>query len=291
MQTYLRGIKSGMVRDLVWCLLSPCPVNDKSGIPIITDEEKYNWFIEHRQIIERWAGNDEIYRKTVNELLKNNRLGYYLEALLFAFFYLSPSFEVVLANHQIVSNKSTLGEIDLVLRRGEELLHIELSIKFYLQFKNSELLEDWLGPNAKDNFLKKRDKLIDQQLQMMKYIELENKDKLESKALICGQFYQRSNHLLDWQGKASQLRRYLYRHELLEYLSKNKVERVLLLKKPNWLSHQIIADEEFSLKVNSSLLDIIDKGHENKKAILLGLLLNDVYQTLFVVPNAWPKLP
>jgi len=290
-RSYLKGIESKLVRDLVSCLLSPCPVNERSQIPLVSDEEKMDWFNEHRHLIDEWGRKDELYRKTVLSYLKNNRLGYYFEALFLAFFHLSPYVEVVLSNHQVILNKATLGEIDLVILKGKELIHLELSIKFYLQHQKSELFENWLGPNGKDDFLKKRNKLIDQQLKMTNHIDIADKKKLKSKALICGQFYQKSSELLPWQGELTEKRIYLHHKELNNFLAENGIEKVYLLTKPNWFSDQLILDEALATDVNSTLFEKIDEGHQMKKAILLGLLLNDIYQTLFVVPNAWPTLP
>ena len=291
MQSYLKGIESSLVRDLVWCLLSPCPVNEKSSIPLVTDKEKQDWFNEHRNLIETWAKNDELYKEKVSELLKNNRLGYYFEALFLSFFYLSPSFEVVIANHQVVAHKTTIGEIDLIVKKDDILLHLELSVKFYLQTKESELFEDWVGPNGRDNFLKKRNKLINQQLKMTNYLDLGNRERLKSKALICGQFFQNNGTRISWQGNKTAIRQYLHRKDLQSFLSINEVDKVYLLRKPNWLSHQVFKDESLSYKVNDTFYEEIDKGLNMKKATLIGLLLNNMYQTLFIVSDTWPKLP
>lgn len=48
-------------------------------------------------------------------------------------------------NLQIRSPERTLGELDALIQTPNEVLHLELALKFYLGFGN-----DWIGPNRRD---------------------------------------------------------------------------------------------------------------------------------------------
>ncbi len=72
-------------------------------------------------------------------------------------------------NIQIQNDKITVGEIDCILTKDEFPIHLEIIYKFYVYDSRigSTELEHWIGPNRKDNLLKKLQKLKDKQLPLL----------------------------------------------------------------------------------------------------------------------------
>ncbi len=80
-------------------------------------------------------------------------------------------YKIVAKNIQLYSNKITIGELDFILQKTttNELFHIELAYKFYVydpDFSTVEI-EKWIGPNRKDNFIKKITKLNEHQFPLL----------------------------------------------------------------------------------------------------------------------------
>lgn len=93
----------------------------------------------------------------------------------------SSNYELVVANLQIQDGKKTLGELDYIIRekKTRQLYHIELVYKFYcydasIQQTSKSLnpdiateLSKYVGPNKRDNFVYKLDKLKNHQLPLL----------------------------------------------------------------------------------------------------------------------------
>ena len=77
--------------------------------------------------------------------------------------------KINLENAQIQNDKITIGEIDCLLTFEKKPIHLEIVYKFYVydsRVGNTEL-EHWIGPNRKDDLLKKLHKLKDKQLPLL----------------------------------------------------------------------------------------------------------------------------
>ena len=72
-------------------------------------------------------------------------------------------------NIQIQNQKTTIGEIDCLLRQNNISIHLEIIYKFYLYDPDagSTEIDRWIGPNRNDNLLKKLHKLKDKQLPLL----------------------------------------------------------------------------------------------------------------------------
>lgn len=76
---------------------------------------------------------------------------------------------ILIKNAQIQNQKITIGEIDCLLTFEEKPIHLEIIYKFYVydsSIGNTEL-DHWIGPNKKDNLLKKLYKLKEKQLPLL----------------------------------------------------------------------------------------------------------------------------
>ncbi|WP_127846279.1 DUF1853 family protein [Psychroflexus aestuariivivens] len=112
------------------------------------------------------------------DILKHKFVGKRAEHFLYYYFLKSNHFEIISFSLQVILNKQTFGEFDFIVKdlRSDEILHIELVNKIYLFDEN--LHEDidycWIGPNRKDRFLDKINKLEQHQFPLLYRQETES---------------------------------------------------------------------------------------------------------------------
>lgn len=86
-------------------------------------------------------------------------LNYYLEN--------NSPYKVLAQNIQVFDEKITLGELDFLIQdtRTQQIIHLEQVYKFYLYVPTANLHQNdpWIGPNYKDSFQQKMDKLTQKQ--------------------------------------------------------------------------------------------------------------------------------
>lgn len=104
----------------------------------------------------------------------NIRLGHQVEYIFKQLVEYSEAYNVVLYNLPIRQGKSTLGEIDFILKdkSTDKLIHAELTYKFYLI--NPEIPEPihrLIGPNKRDTFFTKMEKIKNKQFPLLHSVE------------------------------------------------------------------------------------------------------------------------
>ncbi|WP_251358311.1 DUF1853 family protein [Kangiella sp. TOML190] len=109
---------------------------------------------------------DLLIAKRNFEFEKTHRLGIYFEQLWFNLLTTSSSIESLEQNLQIIIDKQTLGEFDSIIKYQNQIIHCELAVKFYLNIGIGSSLSDWVGPNLKDRFDNKYQRLFQHQLQL-----------------------------------------------------------------------------------------------------------------------------
>ncbi len=95
------------------------------------------------------------------------RLGHKMERIFTALLQGQDTYELIRENVLIKKDKKTLGEIDFLLKdmRHDGRLHLELTYKFYLiDMDISEPIYRLVGPNRRDMFYTKLEKLRESQL-------------------------------------------------------------------------------------------------------------------------------
>ncbi|GAA4361712.1 DUF1853 family protein [Kangiella marina] len=109
------------------------------------------------------VSDDFIYEDT-------HRLGVYFEQLWQHLTRHCDSLEVIHHNLQVIINKHTFGEFDSLLHDKvlNSNLHCELAVKFYLQIGTGDQLSHWVGPNLRDRFDHKHQRLFEHQLALSK---------------------------------------------------------------------------------------------------------------------------
>jgi hypothetical protein len=88
----------------------------------------------------------------------NRRLGHRFETCVSAWFRHHPEWDIKAANHVVQLGKRTAGEIDLLVERSGEVLHLELAVKFYLSTSGSAQWNTWVGVDPVDRLDIKLDK-------------------------------------------------------------------------------------------------------------------------------------
>mgnify|MGYP001111743012 CR=1 FL=1 len=100
---------------------------------------------------------------------QNLRLGKYIER--FVSFELSQqkNIHVLAENIQIQQEKLTLGELDCLILKDEQPIHLEIIYKFYLYDDSvgTSEIDHFIGPNRKDALIEKLTKLKDKQLPLL----------------------------------------------------------------------------------------------------------------------------
>lgn len=97
------------------------------------------------------------------------RLGKRVEQFSFFTFQQDDSIDILSENIQIQDGTRTVGEIDCLLLKNKQPIHIEIVYKFYLYDRTvgTTEIEHWIGPNRRDSFHQKLTKLKQKQLPLL----------------------------------------------------------------------------------------------------------------------------
>ncbi len=101
---------------------------------------------------------------------QNIRLGHQMEYVFKQLLESSSGYEVLLHNLPVKEGNRTIGEIDFIIhdRNTQALLHIELTYKFYLINPGiTEPVHQLMGPNKRDMFFTKMEKIRDEQFALI----------------------------------------------------------------------------------------------------------------------------
>ncbi len=106
----------------------------------------------------------------------------------------STRYELIASNIQIIQEKKTLGELDFLVYDNElkKHLHIELVYKLYIYDPEfSSEIEKWIGPNRRDSFQAKLNRLENHQFPLLKreetkaYLDNFNLNSIEIEQQLC----------------------------------------------------------------------------------------------------------
>lgn len=101
---------------------------------------------------------------------QNIRLGHQMEYVFKQLVAHSNTYKVVLHNLPIKQDKRTIGEIDFILEdaQNQQLIHVELTYKFYIiNPEISEPIHRLMGPNRRDMFFTKMEKIKNEQFSLL----------------------------------------------------------------------------------------------------------------------------
>lgn len=126
-------------------------------------------------------------------LTSNYVLGKRMEIFFQLLIKISDRFQLLGHNIQISRDKITLGELDFLLKdlQKKEYIHLELVYKFYVYDPAfSKEAERWIGPNRRDSFLQKLEKLKQKQFPLL--YQAETGEYLKKLSLLSENLHQQT---------------------------------------------------------------------------------------------------
>ena len=163
----LRQWKSPLVADLAFAL---------GCRPIEVDDEQFRdaaWF-EQEEIrisgaLKRLDNNPRMLEQVLAGQ-KDWRLGAYFETLVGYGFELATGVTLLGRNLQVFRQQRTIGELDFIIARDGEPVHVEVAFKYYLSIEvNGETV--CFGPSLRDRLDLKMSKLVEKQLRLLQVPE------------------------------------------------------------------------------------------------------------------------
>ena len=109
------------------------------------------------------------------DLPSNLRLGHQMEHVFKHFISASSTYDLILNNILVDDGRNRIGELDFVLKEltANQYFHVELAYKFYIiNPEISEPIYRLMGPNRRDMFYTKLDKLKEKQLPLLHHTSL-----------------------------------------------------------------------------------------------------------------------
>ena len=256
--------KHRVVRDLAWVIASP---------PLICGNfEGANWWSDEHCTQEFQAclpallaldQNPQPLLDVLNQL-KSRALGHRFEALFAYWLTISPSYQILARNLQLHHDGRTLGELDFIVRdlQSDAVIHLEVSVKFYMGLLPQSSPYRWFGPNLKDCLGKKADHLKRHQTQLsVLYPELMPQTIDQRCCCLKGRlFYPEHGSDMGSPGGISPSHlRGVWGESVAGFVRDNGFEimpsntQYLMIKKPQWLSEFSARDiKEYEAQVDAS---------------------------------------
>jgi len=161
-----------VVRDLAWVIASPPLVSgDHNDTHWWNHNDCLNEFNDCLPALEK-LDKDPVPLITHLTLLNSKRLGLHFESFVAYWLMISPNYDLIAQNIQIMEalakGSHTLGEIDFIIRnlKTDEVIHLEVAVKFYLGSPPYDNPMRWFGTNTKDQLGKKVNHLKQHQTQL-----------------------------------------------------------------------------------------------------------------------------
>lgn len=167
--------KHRTVRDLAWVIASP---------PLASGEyDGVTWWDKAFVSAEYQAclptlqtlDNDPTPLESYLAQQKGRALGHRFESFVAYWIEISPNFELLHRSVQLNQDGQTLGELDFILRdqRSQQVIHLEVAVKFFMGLDPVSQIHRWYGSNLKDSLDSKFNHLKVKQTQLsVAYSEL-----------------------------------------------------------------------------------------------------------------------
>lgn len=288
------------VQHLAWCLFAPSLIHPDSEpisitAPVTSDLSTWLETLDHnpQPLID--------YIQSQNHRL----LGSYYECLWQFIASHAPGWEMLAHHFQVHGSQQTLGELDLIARLDQRLMHLELAVKFYLKPQNlsGELTSHWVGPQSHDRLDLKLEKLTKKQLPFL-YRE-ETQQALADANLPLPELQRVSIQgylFTHWQDQEWSLppsvnpdalvKQWLFAREITQVVCEGDW---VVLPKPLWLGPYSPKAEPLPILQPKEVHQHIDDHFLNSRhpyALMLAKLTpgapHEEYERYFVVHNQWP---
>ncbi|QEG39184.1 hypothetical protein UC8_11450 [Roseimaritima ulvae] len=228
------------------------------------------------------------------------RVGRYFERLVLYWLQHLRRVEIVAQSLPVRKGKRTIGEIDLLFRDEQgRLTHWELAVKFYLYVPQVRALNShYLGPNVRDTFERKMQRLFDVQLPRSKR---DFPDVDVRQAFVKGRIFYHPRDV----APANTPRHLSPDHLRCEWIRAAEVAALdrdddvfyRLVDKPFWLSEQLAGQSDSDLLSHEELAELLREHFASRDRCVLVSQLEPSpdcdpmfveSQRMFVVPNHWP---
>lgn len=285
-------LRSRALRDLEWFTGCPSLVDSTiAGNPLLFPPPR-DW--DELPLMEITTGP---FKGRIS-----HRVGYYVESLVQMWLENTDGISAVDHGVLIKDGSRTIGELDFLFRRGKQLHHLEVALKYFLFSSEEELLfgdppSSFPGLNVTDNFEKKRDKLTGSQLPRGRaaYPEVAESHAL-FKGMICyrpGQ--QRPLLLPQGMNPAHRCGTWIRSDELDYLIDSRRNWRGMIMEKPFWLSglHDSIGGPPPGEDTKELLKEIENRFRERTGPVLISLAepgdggWREVHR-IVVVSTVWP---
>lgn len=160
--------KHRIVRDLAWVIASPPLVcGDFAGVNWWDDDHCAQEYQACQPALVTLDQNPQPLLDVLSQL-KSRAFGHRFEALIGYWLTISPNYQILTRNLQLHHDGRTLGELDFIVRdlQSDAVIHLEVSVKFYMGLSPQSSQYRWFGPNLKDCLGKKVDHLKQHQTQL-----------------------------------------------------------------------------------------------------------------------------
>ncbi|MEE9325698.1 MAG: DUF1853 family protein [Cocleimonas sp.] len=162
------SFNSRLVRDLAWVIASPPLVSGMLNDTLWWSHEGcYNEYLDCLPALKEL---DLDPTPLMNHLEQSNakRLGHRFESLVAYWIIISPNYNLLAKNIQVIKDGHTYGEIDFVIQNSDtqKIIHLEVAVKFYLGSSPYQDPFRWFGTNTKDQLGRKVEHLMLKQTQL-----------------------------------------------------------------------------------------------------------------------------
>ncbi|MFP6764292.1 MAG: DUF1853 family protein [Planctomycetaceae bacterium] len=295
------SIPSQVIQDLEWTLTSPGLIATPEPVDNTADSltaETLNPY--HAELCS--------FLELQNSHRNDHRVGRYFEQLVLFYLQRIRRVDMVASGLQIHEQGRTIGELDFVFRdESGQLQHWETAVKFYLCFPGSaEPGQNLIGPDPRDNFSSKFNRLFNHQLPLS---EKRFSEIAARHAFVKGQIFYHPE-LSPPPSPCSQLCAnhlrgvWLFCHELnwLHRLTEMHGDvTAQVMEKPYWLSPRFVPDspEPCPSQPPLTVRGIQDTLHrhfqKSSRPRLISLLARNTGQwyeveRVFVVSESWPNV-
>ncbi|WP_022952805.1 DUF1853 family protein [Leucothrix mucor] len=260
--------KHRIVRDLAWVIASPPLVcGDFDGVNWCDDDHCAQ---EYQACLPALMALDQNPQPLLGVLsqLKSRALGHRFEALIGYWLTISPNYQILTRNLQLHHDGRTLGELDFIVRdlRSDAVIHLEVSVKFYMGLTPQASQYYWFGPNLKDCLGKKIDHLKQHQTQLsVLYPELMPQTIDQRCCCVKGRLFypEQESGTRGPNGINPNHLRGVWGEDVAGFVSDNDLEFVpsnsqyLAINKPQWLSEFSVRDiEKYEVAVDSDFTKV-----------------------------------
>ena len=162
--------KHRCVQDLAWVIQSPTVISGYINATHWLDKEKCQ--AEYEACFDTLVQLDKNPEPLLNALaqFKPYVIGKRFECFVQFWLEISPNFEVLACNVVLQGKEQTLGEADFFIRElaSDKIIHLEVSVKFYLGVNDLSAMHHWYGTNLRDRLDIKFNRLANHQTQLSK---------------------------------------------------------------------------------------------------------------------------